>query len=341
MYCSRSFFVAMPLGFLAALGLCMGLVYAQLGAPTALSHWCAQITRQKLEAAARTPSPKLVLLGGSATLFGLKASLLEKELGVPTVNAATHAGLGLAYLLEKGKQLLRPGDTVVLLPEYELLTNGEGNRRDWASVMYVDYILARDPEYYRRLPLLGQVEIALMTSLKRLTKGLASRVNPEQPIQFAGYYTYDPALVDAHGDMTGHLAERRPTNCPVRDQGVCLQLLGGLPRKPRGLPLLAGFCKWAAENRIRVLASFPNMAHQPAYDTPTALAAETQLREFFAALGVPVVGHLHDAMMPPAEFFDTNYHPTEEASVQRTARFAAQLKPWFTPVAAPPPLAQP
>ena len=116
MICSRSFFIMMPLGFLVAFGVYMRVVYVQLGAPTALSDWCVSITRQKAEIAARTPSPKLVVLGGSASFFGLKASVLEKELGVPTVNAATHAGLGMAYILERGKKLLRPGDTVVLLP---------------------------------------------------------------------------------------------------------------------------------------------------------------------------------------------------------------------------------
>ncbi len=203
--------------------------------------------------------------------------------------------------------------------------------------MYLDYIMARDPDYYRSLPFRDQVEIALMTSFKRLTKGLASRVAPEQPIQFSNYYTYDPALVDSHGDMTGHLAERRPANCPVRDAGVCQELRFGLPAAAPGFPMLAAFCKWAAENHIRVLATFPNMAHQPAYDLPTALAVETQLREFFAAQGVPIVGSLHDALMPPSDFFDTNYHPTEEASKHRTVRLAAELKPWFTHPAPPTP----
>lgn len=331
MICSRSFFIMMPLGFLVAFGVYMRVVYVQLGAPTALSDWCVSITRQKAEIAAQTPSPKLVVLGGSASFFGLKASVLEKELGVPTVNAATHAGLGMAYILERGKKLLRPGDTVVLLPEYEVLTCGERNRLDWASFMYLDYIFSGDPDYYRSLPIIDQAEIGLMTSFKRLTKGLASHSHAEPPFQFTGYYTYDPSLVDAHGDMTGHLAERRPAVCPVRDKGVCLQLMAELPHNAPGLKLLTDFCKWAAENRVRVLYSFPNMADQPAYHQLMALAVETQLNEFFTGLGVPVVGRLSDSLMPPAEFFDTNYHPTEEAAIRRTNRFSAQLKPWFAP----------
>lgn len=339
MHCTRSFFVTLPLGFAVMLGLYMAAVYAQLGAPTAMSDWCSEINRKKLDAAAHTPSPKLVLLGGSATLFGIKASLLESELHVPTVNAASHAALGMAYLLDYGKQFLRPGDTVMLIPEFELLDYGEGNRRGWASAMYVDYILARAPGYYRNLPVSDQMEIALVMPFKRLASGLASRIRPEQPIRYAVYNAYDPAMVDAHGDMTGHTAQRRPETCPVRDERVCEPLVAGLSRHASGLPLLAGFCKWAAANQIRVLAGFPNMGAIPAYDQPAALAVETQLRGFFAALGVPMIGRLHDALIPLADCFDTNYHPTDEASVRRSSRLAEQLKPWFPPtvVGAPPP----
>ncbi|MEI6673588.1 MAG: hypothetical protein WCO57_00265 [Verrucomicrobiota bacterium] len=329
MHCTRRFFIALPLGFLVMLGLYMFAVRLQLGSPTAMSHWCSEINRKKLDAATQISSPKIVLLGGSATLFGIKASLLEQELGVPTLNAATHAALGMAYLLENGKHALRPGDTVILVPEFEILDYGEAKRSVWASSMYVDYILARDPDYYRKLSLSDQIEIALMMPLKRLVTGLAGRDKPEPTIRYAAYDAYDPARVDAHGDMTGHTAQRRPAACPPRDERVCEPLVSGLPANASGLPLLVGFCRWATENRIRVLAGFPNTADQPCYDTPCAIALETRLREFFAAQGVPLIGSLHDALMPPAEFFDSNYHPTEEASVQRTIRLAAQLKPWF------------
>ena len=326
----RRFYIAIPSGFVAMLMGYLSLVYLQLGAPTAMSHWCAEINRKKLAIAAGTQSPKLVLLGGSATLFGVKASLLESELGVPTINAATHAALGMAYLLEYGKKFLRPGDTVMLLPEFELLDYGEINRKTWASAMYVDYIMARDPGYFRSLPARDQVEIALMMPIKRLAGGLVSRVRPEASIRYTGYDAYDPVMVDAHGDMTGHTAQRRPLTCALRDDLVCEPLLGGLPSNATGLPLLAGFCRWARENHIRVLASFPNMAIRPCYARSTALALEEQMRAFYSNLGVPLIGRLHETLIPVSEFFDTNYHLTDEASVLRSTQFAAQLKPWFT-----------
>ena len=129
--------------------------------------------------------------------------------------------------------------------------------------------------------------------------------------------------------MTGHLSSRRPTVCPSRDESLCEPLLDGLPKDAGGLPLLAKFCDWARAHKIRVLATFPNMADRPVYRASGEEKLERRLRRFYASLGVPVVGGLNDALMPPAGFFDTQYHPTEETSLKRSAKLAELLKPWF------------
>ena len=65
---------------------------------------------------------------------------------------------------------------MLLVPEYEVLEYGEGNRRSWGSTMYVDYVLARDPGYFHSLPIADQFEIAMMTPFDRLAEGLKSTV---------------------------------------------------------------------------------------------------------------------------------------------------------------------
>src|SRR4051812_36376231 len=72
------------------------------------------------ERAAAQHKPRVVILGGSGALFGVDAELMERKLGVPCVNLAVHAGLGTRYLLARARRDLRPGDVVVLTPEYQL-----------------------------------------------------------------------------------------------------------------------------------------------------------------------------------------------------------------------------
>src|SRR5689334_19595590 len=141
----KRFFVAMAAALVGALGLNGALVYWQLGVPTRSTVWAYEINQKKLARAASIQKPKLLLVGGSATLFGVQAELIEKTLHYPTVNLGTHASLGLPYMCHLTKQAAKPGDTVVLAFEYNTYNFGLVRR----DAVFVDYLLARDPAYFQ------------------------------------------------------------------------------------------------------------------------------------------------------------------------------------------------
>jgi hypothetical protein len=103
----------------------------------------------------------------------------------------------------------------------------------------------------------------------------------------------------------------------------------GMPEQPKSFPLLEAFCKWAAANHIRVLATFPNLCDGPEYHTPVAKDTAERIKKFFTGLNVPVLGEYTDAILPADQFYDTNYHLTEEAARARTQRLAAKLVPYL------------
>jgi hypothetical protein len=70
-----------------------------------------------------TPSPRIILVGGSATTFGVSSPQLEQALGLPAINMGMHGGLGLRYMLDDVEQEIRPHDIVVLSPEYSGFIN--------------------------------------------------------------------------------------------------------------------------------------------------------------------------------------------------------------------------
>lgn len=327
MACPKKFLCAIPIGFVGGLFMLMALVRFQLGVPTASSAWISELIERKNHAAVVISQPKLLLLGGSATLFGIKASVLEAELGVPVVNGGLHAGLGMACILREGKKLLRTGDTVVLFPEYELLNFGEKNRREWAAITYLDFMLSRDSEHYLELPIADQLEIALMTPADRLWNGIKVRWFPEPLTSGSDYNPYDASSIDSRGDMTGHLAIRRPDNTADRDQRVCEVFREGLTLDEEGFMLISEFKRWADLNRVRVLAGFPNMVHRAAYENSMVDGIERQLVSFYAMQGIGVVGGLGETLMPADDFFDTIYHPTEETSIRISKRLARQMRP--------------
>jgi hypothetical protein len=312
------FFVAMAAALLGALGLNWALIYAQLGVPTRSTGWSYEINQKKLRRAASIQKPKLLLVGGSATLFGVQAELIEKTLSYPTVNMGTHAGLGIAYMLHLAKQAAKPGDTVVLAFEYNTYTFGIVRR----DPVFVDYLLARDPEYFRSLPIDARFQIAMMTTLPRLRKGLKNRFRPEGPPPLAP--VYHPSRLNAYGDQLGNEPTNRPPNAINRygrDGVLANGLLKGMP----AFEDIREFVAWARPNDVRVFATYPNILDHPVYEGAPTNEALRRIREAYAELEVPMIGSFEESLMPPSAFLDTFYHLTREGARERTERLIPHL----------------
>lgn len=319
----RGFFVGIASALFGLLALHFALIYWQLGVPTRSSGWAYEINQKKLRKAASIPGPKLLLVGGSATLFGIQAELIEASLNYPTVNLGTHAGLGIAYMTHLAKQAARPGDTVVLAFEYS--TYRFGLVRE--DALYIDYLLARDPAFFRALPPLGKFQVAMMVTMPRLRKGIRNRFRPEGPPKPAPLY--DASKLNAHGDQLGHEAVNRPRTRPrfyFPDQA----LAQGLPKVLPAFETIAEFVAWARANDVRVFATYPNIMDHPLYHAAAAPRTLRQLREAYADLKVPIIGRFEEAMLKPSAFLDTCYHLTREGARTRTERLiphlAAELK---------------
>ncbi|MGH9550903.1 MAG: hypothetical protein ACRD3W_16095, partial [Terriglobales bacterium] len=70
----------------------------------------------------RAKSPKIVFVGGSNLAFGLDSARVRREFNEDVVNMGVSVKLGLQYQLEEIKDAVRCGDTIVICPEYDLLS---------------------------------------------------------------------------------------------------------------------------------------------------------------------------------------------------------------------------
>lgn len=223
--------------------------------------------------------------------------------------------------------MLRPGDTVILFPEYELLSFGEKNRREWAAITYLDYILSRNANLYLALPMRDQIEIALMTPPDRIWRGIKGRWISEKISSASEYNPYDAIWLDDHGDMTGHLAERRPIIAEDRDHRICEVIIKGISLDEEGFELISEFRRWATANDVRVMAGFPCMVDRNEYKSTRLEGVEVKLNRYFSEEKICVVGGIRESLLPQFDFFDTIYHPTEEISIKRSRNLAVQLRP--------------
>jgi hypothetical protein len=327
------FILALPLGLILGIAIFIGLLCTQLGIPTESSHYIYDVTHAKELIAAKKPGSRLLIVAGSSALFGFNTELIEKETGYPTVNVGTAVGLNLDYRFYRIKKIAHPGDIILLACEYELYSE----KPDYETAD--DYILARDPGYFYQMPLLSKIYMATRIPFKRFQLGWRNSRHPEHVVVKFSHSPYNPFSatyypLNGNGDEMLNTDENRPP--PEFTKGnlsrIIPTLLHGIPsERTQDFASLAEFIAWAHAHQITVLATFPNVIHQPVYDEPPAREAIATITHFYASHGVPVVGTAQEVMLPPNQFFDYMYHLTHEAALKRTERLIPELQPYLHP----------
>ena len=67
----------------------------------------------------RTNEPKIIMVSGSSSTFGLNQNMLEDASGYKVVNLGLHVGFGHLFYSELSKENVNPGDIVLLGYEYD------------------------------------------------------------------------------------------------------------------------------------------------------------------------------------------------------------------------------
>ncbi len=93
--------------------------------------WLRRMYWEKIAIAKSLESERRILItGGSGAHYTLNSKIIEAGLGIPVVNLGLDGPIGLDVILPSIIDQVRPGDIVLLIPEYLLLldTDGFGDR---------------------------------------------------------------------------------------------------------------------------------------------------------------------------------------------------------------------
>lgn len=89
--------------------------------------WLRIMYEQKMALADQVQGPKRILiLGGSGAHYTVDAGVMQQELGRPVLNLGLDGPIGLDVILPSVQDKIRPGDVVLLIPEYLLLLDEDG-----------------------------------------------------------------------------------------------------------------------------------------------------------------------------------------------------------------------
>ncbi len=103
---------------LLLVGLITGSIAVILWLPLNRPNHFLLATIDKENLLQRTPSPKIIVIGGSNTIFNIDSKLVSEATGLSTVNLGLHAGLGLEFMLNEIRPYVNSGDGVIIMPEY-------------------------------------------------------------------------------------------------------------------------------------------------------------------------------------------------------------------------------
>jgi hypothetical protein len=318
------YFLSILAGVVAAAAIHASTFYASLGQTNSRDYLNVDSWyRHKSKIADSLTGPRIVIVAGSNALFGISARQIEDATGVPTVNYATHGMLTVGYHLYRARSVLRPGDTVLLALEYERYIGPSVNS------LFSEYVLSTDPSYFHQLPLREKFEWIVSASIYKTAMRLI--VSDEVQTQIAteiraGAHT----ILNDRGDFTRNAKadQTEAQRLTVESHPPSFYFVTGHWRsRDHAWHQIGRFVRWCDDRGIRVLATFPNAAQSPEYETSRVRIVAADIEAHFAELGVPVLGTPEDAMFPREDYFDTLYHMTREGAEKRTAALLELLAP--------------
>lgn len=301
-------FILKLLAFLLLLGAAL-LALALLVPPTPRASTSLIFAKLDKDALLRdTPGPRLILVGGSNLSFGIDSRLLKDELGLSPINTAIHANLGLTYMMASVLPYVRPGDLVILAPEYEQFYGD----RAYGAQELLRTVIDVDRPSSALLSLRQWAHIAPYLprfALSKLRPGEYRFMRPAEP------GVYERRSFNQYGDATVHwglegkpFAPHEPASGRFND-GVVAEIAAFERRvRERGAALYLTFPGFQA-------ASFANMRGQ-------IEQIEAKLRE----RGLVLLGAPERYAMPERLMFDTPYHLTRQGVELRTRLLIADLR---------------
>jgi len=253
--------------------------------------------------------PRIIFIGGSNLAFGLDSKMIEKGLGVRTINMGLHAGLGLRYMLFEIKPFVGRGDVVVVIPEYEQFFDSAYDGGDELA-----YVAMRFPETRRYLTSWKQYRTIILGSSYAFRGSIYNLLTGSR---FNCSVAYRRDAFSDCGDSIGHL-DKEPFHKEIQrgwsEGRINREAIDGLNDVNAYVEVRGGkvFFIYPAveEKQYKLSEKQLNMLSD-------CLARELKIR----ILGKPL-----DYVFPEDHFFDTVYHLNCRGRAERTVKISKDLQ---------------
>jgi hypothetical protein len=252
----------------------------------------------------RIQKPKIILVGGSGVAFGFDSREIQDSLGMPVINMGMHIQLGLDFMLNETKAVMKPNDIVFLSPEYMMSMKGRWEAKSAASRFYPP-----SKAYYPWDPI-ANLGFILEVNRRKFKEALAKVVFSTNN----SVYCRD-AFDTTNGDVIAHL-----------DSPHYSTLAGSALKYEYwpGIRAINHFAEYAQNRNVKVYFLFPDYAASFFQKNRHIIGQyESDVNK---DLKIPVLNTPIDFEYPDSIFYDTEYHLLRAGRKMRTDRFIQLAK---------------
>jgi hypothetical protein len=272
----------------------------------------------------RTPSPRIILCGGSNLTFGIDSREIEKAMGIPVINLSLHAGLGLNFIVNEIKYAARPNDIVIVSIEYYMMVDGDYALQKEAAN---DFPLAN--RFIKKNPFLDMTEASRyayenfhndfnssVSNLLAIVRGVKSTGRDTSKSSYKDTSVYSRSGFNSYGDLISHLDRPQP--------GVLNDKLKMTYAKYKGIDVLNSFSDYARSQNIKVIFLYPTYCESEYESNKTVIDAYAE--DFKKDLKIPILNTPADFVYPDSLFYNTVYHLNKRGRELRTRKLIEILQ---------------
>jgi hypothetical protein len=269
-----------------------------------------------------TPSPKIILVGGSNLAFGVDSHMLEDSLGIHVVNMGLYAKLGLRYMLAQVKPYIRKGDVVLVVPEYDQFFGEYANGDNTLNTALLYTPTDRLPDFIKSYSVVDVILRPRAENVRRASlQALAAAFGQKEK-----YFPPDTNPVYSRhsfndvGDMVSHLGRKGKNPDSIF---------------ARGLPPMREFNKRTIDDLNSIVATARRVGARsyflyPSYMERAYRMGDASIDSLTALIAkdskMPMVGKPADFVYPDSLFFDTRYHLNQAGRQLRTVKLIQTLR---------------
>lgn len=265
-----------------------------------------------------TPSPRIILVGGSSVAFGFDSHELSKITGMPVVNMGLAVDLGVRFILESIKPYLNEGDIIILSPEYQSIIT----RRHGGDLLVQLVIL--DPqtlkyfsnftEYWEMVQALPSIHTSAVKNMLEDLKLRHCLICTNRDLLY-----FRTAL----DPTTGDILNNDPASYPVNKEVLVLPFDVNTRAVDNNIDYLNHFYNYAESQKVKLHYFYPSTLKTTDELTLARLMAlDKKIRQ---SLEIPILNSIEDSQYDSQYILDSAYHLNKQGQVINTARLYETL----------------